>query len=244
MPSLSYSFLMPPTIFIAISLAAAVLALRRRRLGILLMLGSSLALYLSALPVVTAVMLQYLAVPKADPSVLARAQAIVVLGAGVLVGNGADAPDAPDSLTIERLAWAVRLYRLTNLPIAVTGGLLTGSRTALGVLMARELEQDFRVPVKWTESASRTTFENAEFTAALLKAGGCDTAVIVTNSWHLRRAMWSFKRAGINPIPYPAGPVSTRPVTLTDFLPSVRALHDNFYYTHELLGLVYYRWRY
>jgi uncharacterized SAM-binding protein YcdF (DUF218 family) len=244
MPSLAYSFLMPPTIFIAISLAAAIFALRCRRLGILLMLGSSLALYLSALPVVTTVMLLPLTVPKADPAMLRRAQAIVVLGAGLLLGNGTDTPDAPDSLTLERLAWAVRLYRLTNLPIAVTGGHLMGSKTALGILMARELDQDFQVPVRWIDAAARTTFENAEFTAALLKASGCDTAVIVTNGWHLRRAIWSFERVGINAVPYPAGPISTRAVTWADFLPSVSALHDNFYYAHELLGLAYYRLRY
>ena len=244
MPNLSYSFLMPPTIFIAISLAAAVLAFRSPRWGIPLMLASSVALYLAALPIVTTVMLQDLAVPKVDLSVLQRAQAIVVLGAGVLVGNGRDTPDAPDALTIERLAWAVRLYRLTKLPIAVTGGRLMGSKTALGVLMARELNQDFRVPVTWTESKSRTTFENAEFTSALLKASGFDTAIIVTNGWHLRRAMWSFERAGITALPYPARAASARTVTLADFLPSVGALHDNFYYAHELLGLVYYQLRY
>ena len=53
MPVFSYSFVMPPTIFIVICLLAALVALVWRWTGVVLMLVGSTCLYLSALPVVS-----------------------------------------------------------------------------------------------------------------------------------------------------------------------------------------------
>jgi len=242
--SLSYSFLMPPTVLIAVCPLVALVALVWRRIGVVLMLIASTCLYLSALPVVSDQLSRTLETDVPDRADLTGAQAIVVLSAGAHLGDGKNKPDSLDGFSIERLASAARLYRMVKLPVAVTGGHIYGSTTALGSLMKEELEQNFGIPVKWSEEASRTTFENAEFTARLLKADHITSAIIVTHAWHLPRAIWSFEHVGIHAIPWPVAQPTIRPVTVDDFLPNVRALARTFYYLHELIGLAYYRLRF
>jgi uncharacterized SAM-binding protein YcdF (DUF218 family) len=246
MTGLSFSFLMPPTIFIVLCLIGALLALRYPLQGIRLALASSLLLYISATPVVA----EFLSLPLVtDPPTeaeLHKAQAIVVLGAGIRAvhGHGEPGPDELDALSTERLAWAAEMYHALSLPVAVTGGRIRQSTISLGSLMKEELERNFRVPVSWTEESARTTFENAEYTARMLKPSGIDRVIVVTNPWHMERAIWSFNRAGLQAIPSPLPPRSTEFLDWTDFFPSLRALQQTFYDLHELLGLAYYRLRY
>src|SRR5690242_3868801 len=147
MIGLSFSFLMPPTILIALCPLAALLGLRYPRQGIRLVLAASLLLYLSAMPVVAEGLSQLLVPDPAAETALANAQAIVVLGAGLHVGNGDRVPDRLDRLSIERLSWAAEVYHALSLPVAVTGGHLRGSTSSLGALMKQQLDQDFGVPV-------------------------------------------------------------------------------------------------
>jgi uncharacterized SAM-binding protein YcdF (DUF218 family) len=244
MPSLSYSALTPPTVFIVSCLIAALMALRFRRSGTIAMIFSAGLLYLSALPVVARGFSQYLALPLPNCSDLRKAQAIVVLGAGMHVGDGGRYPDQLDALSLERLARAADLYQKLDIPIAVTGGRLSKSTSSLGALMKRQLEQGSGIPVTWSEEASRNTFENAELTARELRQSSVDRVILVTNPWHLARAVWSFERAGLRALPYPTSPPVPRPLEWTDFLPNLGALRETSYALHEILGLAYYRLRY
>jgi uncharacterized SAM-binding protein YcdF (DUF218 family) len=235
---------MPPTVFIALCLLAALVALVWRRTGIVLMLVASTCLYLSALPVVSDQLSRTLETQLQGRADLTGAQAIVVLSAGAHLGNGKDEPDSLDGFSLERLASAARLYRMVGLPVAVTGGRIVGSTDTLGRLMKEGLEQNFGIPVRWSEEASRTTFENAAFTAQLLKADHIGSVIIVTHAWHLPRAIWSFKHFGIHALPWPVAKTNVEAPDIDDFLPSVSALSRTFYYLHELIGLAYYRLRF
>lgn len=241
---LSYSFIMPPTIFIAVCLLAAVVVLRWHRPGVVLMLVGSFSLYLSATPFVAGYLLHALEVQVPEHPDLSGAQAIVVLSAGAHVGNGRDIPDTLDGLTLERLEAAARLYHDLKLPIAVTGGHLPRTHATLGGLMKKAMEEDFEVPVRWSEEQARTTFENAVFTARLLKADHISTVIVVTQAWHLPRALWSFSHEGLRALPWPVGETTIPTMRIRDFLPSVDSLQDTFYALHELIGLEYYRVRF
>jgi uncharacterized SAM-binding protein YcdF (DUF218 family) len=232
---------MPPTIFIAVCLLAAIMGLRWRRIGLVLMITGSSCLYLSATPVVADYLLCALETRVPGHSDLTGAGAIVVLSAGVHVGNGQDVPDTPDGLTLERLAAAARLYRELRLPVAVTGGLIPHAHAPLGSLMKKELEENFGVSVRWSEEESRTTFENAVFTAKILKTEHISTVIVVTHIWHLPRALWSFEHQGLRALPWPVGITSAPANKIENFLPSLHALQGTFYALHELVGLLYYR---
>jgi uncharacterized SAM-binding protein YcdF (DUF218 family) len=119
-----------------------------------------------------------------------------------------------------------------------------GSQTAEAALMRAVLERDFAVPVSWSDDRSRTTYENAVYSAQLLKADRVMSVVIVTHAWHLPRALWAFERAGLRPVPWRAPRDFIRLRRIDDFLPSIAALHDSSFALHEMIGGVYYRLRY
>ena len=53
----------------------------------------------------------------------------------------------------------------------------------------------FRSPLRWAESRSRDTRENAQYAVALLREQPPRHLVIVTHGWHMPRAMRAFREA-------------------------------------------------
>lgn len=240
----SFGFLAPPTVLITLCVVGALLALRWRRAGLMLVLASSLTLFAFATPAVSSRLLRQAEAGVPRNVDFQGAQAIVVLGAGVRGGNGADIPDRLNARSYERLALAADAVHKLHLPVAVTGGRPDGLHSTEGGLMKAALESEFGVPVKWAEEDSRTTWENAVFTAAMLRKDGIGKIVVVTNRWHLPRAMRAFARTGTQALPWPAQetlPPSGRP---DDYLPNMNALQDSFFALHEIIGRHYYELRY
>lgn len=168
----------------------------------------------------------------------------MVLGGG---RNGGREYAAPTSgrWTLARLRHGARLYRATGLPILVTAG----DPGAIGVsgaqLMRQTLERDFRVPVRWVEADSRTTLENARFSARLLHQAGIRRVLLVTQAWHMPRSVRVFERAGLEVIAAPtdyseAGPLERG---LYALLPAAGALEDTRRALHEWVGMLWYRLR-
>ena len=241
---ISYGFLTPPAVFITLCLVGGVLALLWRGFGIALVILSAAALYATAMPVVASYLLKQVETGIPDSADLTTAQAIVVLGAGVHFGDGAAAPDTLGPQSLERVVYAAEAYRRLHLPVAVSGGRVLGAQTPEAALMRAALERDFAVPVTWSDNESRTTYENAVYTARLLNADRINSVVIVTHAWHLPRAHWAFERVGLKPLPWPAPRTFVRLRRIDDFLPSIAALHDSSFALHEMIGGVYYRLRY
>ena len=240
----SYGFLAPPTLFISLCLVGALLALAWRRVGIAVALVASLCLFVLATPALSSYLLRQLEADIPETGDFGAGRAIVVLGGDQRIGNGADIPDTLGPLSLERLAFAAQAFRRLRLPVAVSGGLVPSAHAAAAELMKPLLERDFAVPVVWSEERSRTTFENAVFTAELLRGRDIGTVVLVTQAWHQPRALWSFERAGLHALPWPAPRDALHIERLDDFLPKIGALGDSFLALHEILGGLYYRWRY
>ena len=133
-------------------------------------------------------------------------QAIVVLGAN----RYAEAPeydfqDTVGPLGLERLRYAAWLQRKTGLPILVSGGAPGGEPTPEADLMKAVLVDEFRATVKWSESQSRNTLENARFSQAVLTENKIKHVYLVTQAWHMRRAARSFESVGLQVTPAPTG---------------------------------------
>jgi uncharacterized SAM-binding protein YcdF (DUF218 family) len=240
----SFGFLALPTAFITLGLVGALLALRWRRFGIGLALASSLCLFAAATPAVSTCLLSRVEAALPAESNLRGAQAIVVLGGDVRSGNGADIADALGPLSLERVVLAARAYRQLHVPVAVSGGSIEKVRSSEAALMKTALETDFSVPVVWSEEASRTTWENAVYTARVLQPAGVRSVVLVSQAWHLPRAIWAFERIGLQARPWPASRTVRQARQLDDFLPSIGGLRDTAYALHEIIGALYYRLRY
>ena len=171
-----------------------------------------------------------------------RPGAIVVLGGDAEREGSGRAPVQLGFLSLQRVYYAAEQYREAALPVLVTGGQIPGTEVAIANLMAESLKNVFGVPVRWQETRSSTTYENARYSAEILKKDGISTVIIVTQRWHMPRAIWFFTRFGIRAIPSQfAAPTAPRPPRLQDLIADVSALERSSYAVHEFLGLLYYK---
>ncbi len=123
----------------------------------------------------------------------AAADAIVVLGALLR-------PDGTLSEVLrERVEAGLALWRAGAAPLlCVTGGPSRGGRAEADVMAEALALAGVPAAALRVERASRTTAENATHVAALLAADQVRTVWLVTQPFHLRRARWLFRRAGLD----------------------------------------------
>ncbi len=121
---------------------------------------------------------------------------IVVLGAG-LNRNGTMKP-----VLISRLKAALSLARsYPTAGIITTGGLPKGGHTEAQAMRKWLIANGVWSWRLATENRSRSTVENARYTARMLAAGRATGAVVVTSPNHLKRAMIDFRSAVRGSIP-------------------------------------------
>lgn len=238
---------MPPGSLYLLLLVAWLLRRRLPRLAALLFFMTLGASYALSLPRVTQLLAGFLENQPAIhqdqwPELAHQAGAIIVLGGGREPADPAWGADQPSLFATQRLRYAARLEKATGLPVLVTGGLHFGQPPSEARIMANTLQQDFSVSARWLEERSRTTWENARFSAEILQAQGIKSVVLVTDAWHMRRSRWSFEQAGLQVIPAPQGFYSTpQNKPLGGWLPESRAFWQNTQLLNELLGLGIYQ---
>lgn len=172
-----------------------------------------------------------------------QADAIVVLGAGRERADPAwGGVDQPSVTAMERVRYAARLAKASGLPVLITGGLHYGLPPSEAEIMAVALRDDFGVNVRWKEEQSRTTWENAQLSAALLLPQGIKRVVVVTQAWHMQRSRWSFEQAGFAVVPAPMGFLGVdkaRP--FGGWMPESQAVWQSGQLLNEAVGLLGYR---
>ncbi|BCX70683.1 YdcF family protein [Pseudomonas izuensis] len=171
-----------------------------------------------------------------------RADAIVVLGSGRERGDLAWGEDQPTGVGLERQRYAARLAKASGLPILTSGGLHYGTPPTEAKLMADSLHDDFGVTVRWQEGRSRTTWENAQLSAEVLLPAGIKRVVLVTQAWHMPRAVWSFRKAGFEVVPAPMGFLGTddNGKPLGGWMPEINAIWRSGQLINEAVGQVGY----
>lgn len=241
-------WLMPPGVLFLLLLLAWWLRTRRPLLAALCFALALGGLWLMSLPLVVQQAARLLETEPALPvnewaGLAGRADAIVVLGAGRERGDPAwGGADQPTATALERIQFAARLAKASGLPVLTSGGLHYGTPPSEARLMADRLSEDFAVEVKWQEGASRTTWENALFSAQVLQPLGIRRVIVVTQAWHMQRSRWSFERAGFEVVPAPVGFLGrdhARP--FGGLLPESRAMWQSGQLLNEAVGLVGYR---
>jgi uncharacterized SAM-binding protein YcdF (DUF218 family) len=211
--------------------------LRLRKGGITLAVISVLLLLLLSIPFVSRALVAPLEpYPPMAASQLRQVQAIVILGGGTYHGAPEYGGDTVGGATLERIRYGAYLARQSNLPLLVTGGAPNGGR-AEAVLMAETLEREFGVKVRWVESLSRDTNENAVFSAPLLKIDGVKRIALISHCLHLPRSISLFEKQGLEVVPAPTG-FSTRPPSMiANLLPN--GLGRSSAALHEYLGILF-----
>jgi uncharacterized SAM-binding protein YcdF (DUF218 family) len=246
MDSLSYSSLIPPSLFILLAMIGLLVAWRWRLTGLVLATVALAGIYLASMPIVSFLLMCAAdALVRTIPVLSAPkpAGAIVVLAADYLSSSRPGSTDVVGPVTLDRLAEAASEERRTGLPILVSGGWPNHAHNSLAEIMAAALETDFHVPVKWREDRSRTTYENALYSAEILRRAGVASALVVTDPWHMARALWSFNAVGYPVIAAPLPYRQSLNLSPQSFLPQVSALQGSCIALHELIGLAWYEFR-
>lgn len=215
-----------------------------RRTGTTVMLVAAITLYLLSTSFVATRLLSAVEAGIMSPDLSAKVdsdpQAIVILSAGFTYQTSNET--TVDQMTLERLRMGARLQRATGLPVLVTGGPSRRDPTAMADLMQQVLAQDFGVEPAWVEQRSRTTNENAKYSAAILHPQNIRSVYVVSQAWHLRRALPAFEAAGFSATPGPSSFTHPSQADINAFLPSAKALQRSYFAVHETLGLAWYRW--
>lgn len=240
---------LPPVSLLLLAFLGLLIAAHRKRGGIALALFALALLWLLSCHG-AAVWLARHALPQFAPVAgaalkAARVQAVVVLGGGLLPEAPEYGEAQPNAQTAARVRYGLRLARQSGLPVAFSGGLgwaadekLAASEASTVVSMAR----DYGVALRWVESASRDTADNARLLAPLLRRDGIARIALVTHASHMPRAAAAFARAGFTVTPAPTGYVLPEHRAALEWLPSASGLQASHTVLREYLGLIAARW--
>lgn len=240
--------LVPPGLMFGMMLLGLLLGWRYRRTGKTLFISSIALLLLASLPIVSDMLLRFAEdIPPLELTSLKStpAQAIVVLGGGRYNNAPEYHRDTVGYMSLVRLRYAAQLHHASKLPLLTTGGSVYGEGESEATLMQQVLESELSARVKWIETASRTTQENAVLSKTLLANENITTIILVTHALHMRRAQTAFEKAGFTVIPAPLGyhTPSDEPLSLK-VLPSATALKSTHEMVHEYWGRLWYWIRY
>lgn len=201
------TFALPPGIFMLLFLWFSVKLWRKREKKIATAIFVvTMIFYALSTPYLSSALMRNLEaayIPPANPS----GDVIVLLGGGSTKGTpDIDGTDNLGEGSASRLLAAVRLYHRLHVPILFTGGKVladgpseaeTARRALLGLGVP---DQDIIL-----ESASRTTGENAKYTAELLRERGFSRPILVTSAFHMKRSVLNFENNGFSVTPFPTG---------------------------------------
>jgi len=230
------TLVLPPTGPLLLALLG--LALRRRmpRIGVGVAWIGVLTLLALSIPAVAALLIRSLELPAPfDRARAAGTQAIVILGGGTRHDAPEYGGDTLGTLTLERVRYGARVAKETGLPVLVTGGSTYGGTTEAD-LMREALKHEFGVEVRWAEDRSRTTHENAVYSAEILRAAGIRRVILVAHAFDMRRATAEFAAAGIAAVPAATGIPSRGRARAFDFLPGIVGLQGSYYALYEILA--------
>ncbi len=234
------SLLLPPGNGLVLLLLAALF--RRGRWAFrLAVLGGSLLL-LQSLPLVSGTLMASLArqagpVPQSPDG----AQAIVILGSGLLRNAAEYGGDTANERTLIRSRYGAQLARRWHLPILVTGGRPTDATRSEAEVMAGVLRDEFGIAARWQESRAMDTADNARYSAEILRAAGVKRILLVTQAFHMPRAVRLFRAAGLEVVPAPTHfrALPDRSLEMFDLLPQASAMQQSYFALHEWLGITW-----
>lgn len=246
------ALILPPVPFLLLTLIGARLLLPRRGLGWLVIAFSVAMLWLSASDgaarAVAQVLLPAPAALSFDRVRELRAEVAAKKPVAIVILGGGAEPFAPEygvsSLqvqSLERLRYGVWLAGQTGAPMAFSGGSgwAQSGATAEARVAAKIAAEEFNRPLRWLESESRDTHENATRTIELLKPAGISHIVLVTHGYHMARALRAFNEAAGAAIQIEAAPMGlarkTEQPTL-DWMPSASGFRNMRQVLRELVG--------
>lgn len=201
------AFMVPPGLLFILVGSGLLVGKKWPRVGAGLLIATALFTYaLSTDPVAIGLMRlasrESVLTPEQVQSQGPQCQVIVVLGGGLEHYNieyGGHSKLGYSSA--DRVLYGAYVHGLTGLPVAVTGGTFLEGEKTEGEAMGDLLDQ-MGVAEVWRETESTNTWENAQFTRALLPPE-MKTILLVTDAEHAHRGRKCFEANGFEVIPAP-----------------------------------------
>lgn len=231
------ALVLPPASLIILALVGLWLTSKHQRTGKTITALALTTLLILSLPVTGNALIRSLETSSPiSEAQLKEIQAIVILGGG----RNTDAPeyggvDTVNSLTLERLRYGANLQQKTGKPILVSGGAPFGGRSVADA-MAETLTDDFHAQTVWIEDKSNDTSENASFSTKTLKQHSITHIALVSQAWHLTRAIPLFEKQGLKVSPAGTGYSTDKTNLVTTWLPAAGALEESSMAIKEYLG--------
>ncbi|AMC33657.1 YdcF family protein [Janthinobacterium sp. B9-8] len=234
------AWLLPPGLFLLLIAIGLFLISRKPRLARSLIASSLLLLTTLSMPLVANALL-LMVEPPALKFIPNDAIAIVSLGGGKrFTAYDQIEGETINNATLMRLRYTAQLAKKSKLPILVSGGKPLGGISE-ATLMADILQKEFNTPVRWIESESVDTQENASLSAQLLPKNA--KIILVTQAVHMPRAQSAFTKQGFNVIPAATDYANQEPLSILSFMPKAQAMSNSSFALHELLGMLWYKLR-
>jgi uncharacterized SAM-binding protein YcdF (DUF218 family) len=230
------NLILPPASLVILSVVGLLLLRRWPRTARALLWSATTCWLLLSLPVVERWLIRSLHTPSLTEQNVSAAQAIVILGGGVKTAT----PEEGNSLStfaLERVRYGALLSKRYHLPVLVTGGGVFGN-VAESDVMAQVLHNDFNVDVRWNENRALDTEDNARYSAALLQREHIDTVLLVTQDFHMPRALRECRRYALKCISAPITSTSHMSDSWIQELPNHTSFNQSVLALHELLGLL------
>lgn len=235
------SWILPPGIFVILLLALSVKLFRISRKLSVTVLIFTIIFYLLCTGLVAEKLMGWLEEMHTPPAQVEQSGADVI----VLLGGGAigqvpdvDGVGALCASPANRLLTAVRLQKILNVPILVSGGQVYSDAGPEAEISARVLKS-LGVPEDkiLTETKSVNTTQNARYSALILREKNFTKPLLVTSAFHMNRAILAFNLNRLKPIAYPTDFTVTHNSTFhyTKLRPQAEALLLNVTVMQELL---------
>ncbi|MEM5947333.1 YdcF family protein [Spirochaetia bacterium 38H-sp] len=232
------AFLLPPGIFIVLLAFYAMKEKTRGNTRTAATIGVfAIFIYLFSTPLFSNFVLSPLE-PKQLLRIPSDAYCIVVLGGG---SSGPVSVEQPSASSSSRLLYAAYLAKKLGLPLYITGGAVYKNSSAESLVMT-EYVRNFGIKI-YTEDKSKNTWENAKNMAKIIPNNS--KIILITSAFHMPRAIWSFKKNGLEVIPAPCDYRIRYDLPLyMIFLPSVTSFESSSIALREYIAYLWYSLRY
>ncbi len=235
------AWLVPPALNAAILLTGLMLYRLHKGMAKFLIITSLLTLFIFSSDYVASLLERSIQVhPALDLNDLPTTDPLTIIVAGSAHHKVADeyGYPTPTSVALERLHYASYLHRKTGHPVLLTGGVMNENQVHADVL-ATSFINEYKTEARWREGNSRSTQQNAEFSAEILMPLGRKSILLVTHSYHMKRSAALFEQAGFEVIPAPI--VMSREPNIKDWrnwVPSASGLLRSSNVIYEYFGLL------
>lgn len=237
---------LPASSLLILLVAALVLIVFRKKLGRILLLIAIAFYYILSIQPVSQSLLRGLenryAVKETAPE---HIKYVVVLGGGALNNfSGLPATSRLDPSSMARILEGIRLFEQTeNAYLVTTGGTwFTDEGDGSACVQMKNLAITLGVDEKriLAECSARDTYEEAKGIKKMLAE---EPFLLVTSGYHMPRAVYIFKKLGMNPLPAPCGMKAQSRVgyTFRDYIPAFWVLENSSLALNEYAGLIFYR---